>query len=81
MSEFSNPESGDKAIPESVLPGRAQAMPHAPMHFVNDRSVDRRPEHCQQAMFGLGCFWGAERKFWQLEGVFSTSVGFHEGGT
>lgn len=55
------------------------AMPHSPQHFVNDRGVDRLPEGMEYAMFGLGCFWGAERKFWQLEGVHVTSVGYTAG--
>lgn len=57
------------------------SMPHAPQHYVNDRSVDRLPEGMDYAMFGLGCFWGAERKFWQLEGVHVTSVGYAGGET
>jgi len=81
MSDFSSTESVNSAASSVTIPGRNQAMQHAPMHFVNGRSVDRRPGHCQQAMFGLGCFWGAERKFWQLEGVFSTSVGYSAGTT
>ena len=56
-----------------------KAMPHSPLHFVNDRNVDRLPEGMEYAMFGLGCFWGAERKFWQLEGVHVTSVGYAAG--
>ncbi|MBL4798286.1 MAG: peptide-methionine (S)-S-oxide reductase MsrA [Oleispira sp.] len=55
------------------------AMPHAPQHFVSDKNVDRLPEGMEYAMFGLGCFWGAERKFWQLEGVYITSVGYTGG--
>jgi len=54
-------------------------MPHSPQHYVNDRSVDRLPEGMEYAMFGLGCFWGAERKFWQLESVHVTSVGYAAG--
>lgn len=56
-----------------------KAMPHSPQHFVNDRNVDRLPDGMEYAMFGLGCFWGAERKFWQLEGVHVTSVGYAAG--
>lgn len=56
-----------------------RAMPHAPQHYVNDRNVDRLPDGMEYAMFGLGCFWGAERKFWQLEGVHVTSVGYAAG--
>jgi peptide-methionine (S)-S-oxide reductase len=57
------------------------AMPHSPQHYVNDRNVDRLPEGMEYAMFGLGCFWGAERKFWQLDGVHVTSVGYSAGKT
>lgn len=56
-----------------------RAMPHSPLHFVNDRNVDRMPDGMEYAMFGLGCFWGAERKFWQLKGVHVTSVGYAAG--
>lgn len=56
-------------------------MPHSPQHYVNDRNVDRLPEGMEYAMFGLGCFWGAERKFWQLDGVHVTSVGYSAGTT
>jgi len=58
-----------------------KAMPHSPQHFVNDRSVDRLPAGMEYAMFGLGCFWGAERKFWQLDEVHVTSVGYSAGQT
>ena len=57
----------------------ASAMPHAQLHFVNATNVDRLPEGMEYAMFGLGCFWGAERKFWQLDGVHVTSVGYAAG--
>ncbi len=57
------------------------AMPHSPQHYVNYRNVDRLPEGMEYAMFGLGCFWGAERKFWQLDGVHVTSVGYSAGTT
>jgi peptide-methionine (S)-S-oxide reductase len=51
-------------------------------HFVNGNSMDEPfPNHLQQAVFGLGCFWGAERLFWQLPGVFSTAVGYAGGVT
>ncbi len=49
-------------------------------HFVNNNPISPPfPEHLQQAIFGLGCYWGAERKFWQQNGVFSTAVGFTGG--
>jgi peptide-methionine (S)-S-oxide reductase len=54
-------------------------MPHASVHFVNGNNVDELPAGMEYAMFGLGCFWGAERKFWQLEGVQATSVGYAGG--
>lgn len=55
------------------------AMPHASAHFVNGETVDVLPKGMEYAMFGLGCFWGAERKFWLLEGVHVTSVGYAGG--
>jgi peptide-methionine (S)-S-oxide reductase len=54
-------------------------MPHEQAHFVNGENVDTLPTGMKYAMFGLGCFWGAERKFWQLEGVHITSVGYAAG--
>ena len=58
-----------------------KAMPHSPQHFVNDRNVDRLPEGMEYAMFGLGCFWGAEKCFWKLDGVTCTAVGYGAGYT
>ena len=55
-------------------------MAHAQLHFVHATNVDSLPEGMEYAMFGLGCFWGAERKFWQLEGVHATSDGYAAGG-
>lgn len=58
------------------------AMQVSENHFVNGNPIKAPfPEHLQQAVFGLGCFWGAERKFWQLEGVYSTAVGYAGGTT
>ncbi|HWL87015.1 MAG TPA: peptide-methionine (S)-S-oxide reductase MsrA [Polyangiaceae bacterium] len=74
--------------PERALPGRAQRMPVPAKHFVNGNAlVPPFPPHTRLAVFGLGCFWGAERKFWQLsskaagrEGaVYSTAVGYAGG--
>ena len=66
--------------PEEALPGRAQAMPVPEVHFVHGRRiVPPFPEGHALAMFGLGCFWGAERKFWSLPGVYSTMVGYAGG--
>jgi peptide-methionine (S)-S-oxide reductase len=64
-----------------ALPGRATAIPTATEHFVNGRPLKGPyPTGYQQAMFGMGCFWGAERKFWELrDGIFITAVGYAGG--
>ena len=68
--------------PEAALPGREMSMPVRGVHAVNgNRTGAPFPEHLEQAMFGLGCFWGAERKFWQVPGVYSTAVGYSAGFT
>lgn len=67
---------------EEALPGRDEKMPVPDKHFVNGNPITGPfPEHMQQAVFGLGCFWGAERKFWQCEGVYSSAVGYSAGYT
>lgn len=68
---------------QSALPGRAEPMPDVPdEHYVNGHPLKGPwPDGLQTAMFGLGCFWGAERKFWQVPGVYSTSVGYAAGFT
>jgi peptide-methionine (S)-S-oxide reductase len=64
------------------LPGRAERMPVAAKHFVNGARMEAPfPDGMQTAMFGLGCFWGAERKFWQKDGVYTTAVGYAGGHT
>jgi peptide-methionine (S)-S-oxide reductase len=66
----------------SALPGRAQPLTVPERHFVSgNRIVPPFPAGLELAMFGLGCFWGAERKFWQQPGVFSTAVGYAAGYT
>jgi peptide-methionine (S)-S-oxide reductase len=68
--------------PEQSLPGRDQAMPVPERHFVNDRPLAGPfPDGMRQGLFGLGCFWGAERRFWELAGVYSTAVGYAGGYT
>ena len=67
---------------DNALPGRDMALPTADRHYVHDRPLQPPfPEGTMQAVFGLGCFWGAERKFWQLEGVYTTAVGYAGGFT
>ncbi|XP_034821520.1 mitochondrial peptide methionine sulfoxide reductase isoform X4 [Pan paniscus] len=68
--------------PQEALPGRKEQTPVAAKHHVNgNRTVEPFPEGTQMAVFGMGCFWGAERKFWVLKGVYSTQVGFAGGYT
>ncbi|MGQ3354002.1 MAG: peptide-methionine (S)-S-oxide reductase MsrA [Phreatobacter sp.] len=65
-----------------ALPGRATPLPTAERHFVNGRPLKGPyPEGMETLVVGLGCFWGAERKFWQLPGVFVTAVGYAGGVT
>ena len=68
---------------ETALPGRAQAIPTADTHFINGNPLKGPyPAGAQKAMFGLGCFWGAERKFWELgDGVYVTAAGYAAGHT
>uniref|UniRef100_A0A8V0Y899 Mitochondrial peptide methionine sulfoxide reductase n=1 Tax=Gallus gallus TaxID=9031 RepID=A0A8V0Y899_CHICK len=67
---------------EEALPGRSQRVPVADKHHVNgNRMVEPFPEGTQMAIFGMGCFWGAERKFWRQKGVYSTHVGYAGGYT
>jgi peptide-methionine (S)-S-oxide reductase len=66
--------------PEEALPGRAVQMPVPERHFVNGNPlVPPFPAGTEQAVFGMGCFWGAERKFWQAPGVYTTAVGYAGG--
>jgi peptide-methionine (S)-S-oxide reductase len=65
-----------------ALPGRAERMPVPAAHFVNGARLEAPfPSGLQQAVFGLGCFWGAEKKFWELPGVYSTAAGYAAGHT
>nr|WP_317106673.1 peptide-methionine (S)-S-oxide reductase MsrA [Chroococcidiopsis sp. SAG 2025] len=68
--------------PQEALPGRSQAMPVPQTHYTNGNPLKPPyPAGMETAMFGMGCFWGAERKFWQLDGVFITAVGYAAGYT
>ena len=64
-----------------ALPGKTERMPVPARHFVNGNPLVGPFPGLEVAMFGLGCFWGAERKFWQLPGVFTTAVGYAAGHT
>lgn len=66
--------------PEQALPGRTQSIPVPPHHYVNGNPLKPPyPDGLEMAMFGLGCFWGAERAFWKQNGVFTTAVGYSAG--
>ncbi|MDD2659307.1 MAG: peptide-methionine (S)-S-oxide reductase MsrA [Methylococcales bacterium] len=68
--------------PFEALPGRDTEMPITNKHYVTGNPIAPPfPANLLQALFGLGCFWGAERKFWQCPGVFSTAVGYNGGYT
>jgi peptide-methionine (S)-S-oxide reductase len=68
--------------PDDALPGRESAMPVPDAHFVNGHRLTAPfPAGLEQAIFGMGCFWGVERKFWQAPGVYSTAVGYAGGYT
>jgi peptide-methionine (S)-S-oxide reductase len=69
-------------LPNTALKGRAEAMATATTHYVNGHPLKGPyPSGSEAAMFGLGCFWGAERMFWRLEGVWVTAVGYAGGYT
>jgi len=67
--------------PARALPGRAQALPLRNQHHVHGRPLRDAFDGVQQVQFGMGCFWGAERKFWSLPGVYTTAVGYAGGYT
>ncbi|NJK61063.1 MAG: peptide-methionine (S)-S-oxide reductase MsrA [Oscillatoriales cyanobacterium SM2_1_8] len=82
MFAFGMRKKMEMPVPEKALPGRSQAIPTAREHFVNGRPLQPPfPEGLAQAMFGMGCFWGAERKFWTLPGVWITAAGYAAGYT
>mgnify|MGYP001818812226 FL=1 len=74
MRKTTLPKRGD------VLPGRDTAMPVPERHFVNDNPLQPPfPDNVQQVVVGLGCFWGAERRFWETDGIFTTAAGYAGG--
>jgi peptide-methionine (S)-S-oxide reductase len=67
---------------DDALPGRQEKMPVPEAHFVNGARLEPPfPDGLERALFGLGCFWGAEKKFWQIPGVYTTAVGYAAGYT
>ena len=75
-------KKGEMPIANEALPGRQERMPVDNQHFINKTPIQEPfPEGMEMAMFGLGCFWGAERIFWQADGVYSTAVGYAGGFT
>ena len=68
--------------PDKALPGRDISIPVPASHFVNGNPLQPPfPEGMEQAMFGMGCFWGAEKRMWELDGVYTTAVGYSGGYT
>ncbi|XP_068609841.1 mitochondrial peptide methionine sulfoxide reductase [Brachionichthys hirsutus] len=85
---FVNSRMGDMAAkaqmptPETAMPGRSDSIKASTKHAVNgNRTAPPFPEGTEMVMFGMGCFWGAERKFWRQKGVYSTQVGYAGGYT
>ena len=77
---FFKHKNTDLPTADNALPGREQTMQISGVHYVN-RSKMQPPfeENMETIVFGLGCFWGAEKKFWQIDGVYTTAVGYSAG--
>ncbi|HET9314082.1 MAG TPA: peptide-methionine (S)-S-oxide reductase, partial [Vicinamibacteria bacterium] len=79
---WKDPRSLEIPTPDQALRGRAEKMPVPPRHEVNGARLEPPfPAGTEEAVFGMGCFWGAERKFWQTPGVVTTAVGYAGGST
>lgn len=75
-------EKGRMPTPQEALPGRSERMSIPSTHFVNGHPLEPPyPSGMEAALFGLGCFWGAEKRFWETDGVYSTAVGYAGGYT
>ena len=82
MAIFSSPMNLRLPRPDQALPGHDTPMPVPDTHFVNGHRITPPfPDGLEQAIVGMGCFWGAERKFWEAPGVYSTAVGYAGGYT
>jgi len=80
MSLFDFASKSQLPSADTALPGRDTPMPVPAAHYVNGNPlVGPFPTGLRQAMFGMGCFWGVERKFWQVDGVFTTAAGYAAG--
>jgi peptide-methionine (S)-S-oxide reductase len=79
---FAGVDKMNMVTPSDALPGRSEAMPVPERHFVNGHAMSPPyPGGMETVLLGMGCFWGAERRFWQLEGVYVTAVGYAGGYT
>jgi peptide-methionine (S)-S-oxide reductase len=79
---FFSRKSLEMPAPGQALPGRPKPIPTADKHFISGHPLKGPyPDGMQKAMFGLGCFWGAERKFWEIPGVWVTAAGYAAGAT
>ena len=79
---FLSRKTTEMVTPDQALPGRAAPIPTARSHYISGRPLDAPvPKGMAEAMFGMGCFWGVERKFWEAEGVWLTMAGYTAGHT
>ncbi len=79
---FTDRKKLEMVAPEAALPGRPTPLPTAETHFISGHPLKSPvPDGLAEAMFGMGCFWGVERKFWQVPGVWLTMVGYAGGYT
>lgn len=82
MFDFHTSQKMQLPSADSALPGRSAEMLVEPLHYVNGHTIQPPfPEGYEKIVFGLGCFWGAEKKFWNIEGVYVTAVGYSGGYT
>jgi peptide-methionine (S)-S-oxide reductase len=78
---FAKPFKTKMPQPHEALPGRPGRMPVPEIHYVNHKPLEPTDPQLRHAMFGMGCFWGAERMFWETPGVVSSNVGYAGGST